>query len=142
MASTRKPFPQERIRDAHFRELVDSLCTRTGMHVNPPNVESVLTFIQGYCYAQTGGPLTGFAQWLVVRQNGGNNLFWTGHAKMALAEMDADPPDHDTDPDLSKLNALFTEFFNYRDENGTTKIFDDYAKWLRRQTWYDGPLSS
>ena len=59
---------------------------------------------------------------------------------MAIADIDAAPPKYDIDPDLPKLNALFKEFFDNRHANGVTKIFDDYAKWLRRRSWYDGPL--
>jgi hypothetical protein len=48
------------------------------------------------------------------------------------------PEDHERL--IGRLGNLFDEFFKYRRENGVTKLFYDYACWLRRKRWYEGPL--
>jgi hypothetical protein len=41
---------------------------------------------------------------------------------------------------IEKLGELLAEFFEDRRRRFVTGILHDYAKWLLRKKWYDGPL--
>jgi hypothetical protein len=41
---------------------------------------------------------------------------------------------------IEKLGELLAEFFEERRRRLVTGILHDYAKWLLRHRWYDGPL--
>jgi hypothetical protein len=104
------------------------------------NFESVCAYLNGYNAACNGGPLIGFQQWLIVRANGGNNIFWTKLAEMEIGtglEREQAPSSEQM---IEALGQLLAKFFEYRRTNGITKIFHEYAKWLLRKSWYTGPL--
>ncbi len=135
-----EPFPTERIHDPQFEELVAGICARPSMYVSPATFGAVCAYIQGFDAARSGGPLTGLQQWLVVRANDGNNLAWPALAERLLPVQLAERELSGEEPRISALGCLLSEFFEYRRDNGLTKLFHDYAKWLLRKSWYTGPL--
>jgi hypothetical protein len=133
----RGPFPSEVIHDPDFEQLVADICRRPGIYVFPETFDAVCTYLDGFNAARHGGPLIGLHPWLVVRANGGNNLVWTA---LALQQLPLSPGETGDSAQIQALARLLTEFFEYRKANGITKVFHEYAKWLLRKKWYDGPL--
>jgi len=133
--------------ETDFSELVVSICKRAGMYVYPSTFWGVCAFIDGFNAARDEGPLNGFREWLVVLRKGGDNFHWIGLVETVLdipsgamtREMNGMTKEqHETA--IALLGGLFTKFFEHRAQNGVTKIHYDYARWLLRQGWYDGPL--
>jgi hypothetical protein len=120
-----------------IQQLVDSVCKRPGMYVCPPTFDGVCAYLSGFDSARDGGPLQGLREWLVVRLRNGNNLHWTGLARMALRLEDTDSSEA-----IARLGLLLEEFFEYRQQHGVARIFCDYGQWLSKQSWYDGPLKT
>ncbi len=137
------PLSSELIRDPEFDQLIASICKHPQMYVNPATLGGVCAWIDGFNHGRGGSPLLGLREWLVVRARGGNNLHWTGLAFREIAgDRNADYNRGD-DPELiTKLGQFLQDFLAYREANGLSKIFWDYAEWLRRQEWYSGPLTS
>jgi hypothetical protein len=139
--SIEDPYPSERVHDPQFGVLVEHLCSRPGMYVHPPTVDTVCAFIDGFDAGRHGVLLLGFQQWLVVRTNGGNNLHWSALAKRVLSAESASEADQgDERHQIRDMGRLIAEYLRYRDENGITKVFYDYGRWLLRKRWYQGPL--
>ncbi len=134
-----KPRPTELVSDALFEALVLSLCKRPGMFVQQPYFESVSAYLQGYDAANFGGPLIGFHQWLVLKSNGGDNVGWHGNVRHLIG---ASHSPLSEEVAAARLGEVILQFIVYRRENGLTKIFYDYGKWLLRKSWYSGPLRS
>jgi hypothetical protein len=137
---TSGPFPNEQVHASDFEQLVTNICQRPSMFVCPPSYETVCAYLTGFDAARNGGPLTGLHPWLVLRCNEGNNLVWQALASKQLALWSVDTNLPEEDLRIRALGRMLAEFFEYRRDNGTTKIFYDYAKWLLRRSWYDGPL--
>jgi hypothetical protein len=110
------------------------------MYVGAANFSAVVAYIDGFNAALCGGPLLGFHQWLVVQANTGNNSHWAGLLRVLV------PPPTGCDATkaeehwIQAAGQLITEYLRYRDENGITKVYHDFAKWLLRKRWYRGPL--
>jgi hypothetical protein len=105
----------------------------------------VCSYLEGFDAARDSGPLMGFQPWLVLNRNGGNNVGWPVHVMMiALGEMpgsDISELSKRQNRDcLSQLGALLGAFFDERNRRGVEGILHDYAKWLLRKKWYEGPL--
>jgi hypothetical protein len=135
------PLPSELIYDPQFDELVAGIGKHPAMYVVPPTFAAVLGYLDGFSRGRGGAPLLGLREWLVLRAGGWNNLNWTG---LACREITGD---HDErlacgdDPQLiAALAGLLQEFLDYRRANGLSKVFWEYAEWVRRQDWYSGPL--
>lgn len=117
------------------------------MFVWHANYDTVTNFIVGYDTAIQSGALQGFREWLVVKNNGGNNLFWPVLV-LSLAFPDAEDPVEalNASPEsqahaLSTLFDLIEEFIEIREDrshDGIRRVFFEYEKWLQRQDWY-GP---
>ena len=123
-------------------EVIRHLCENPGMYVSPANLATVMAYLSGFDRARDGGPLCGFREWLIVRLNEGNNLAWTGLAPRLFPSV-ADQVGLDPENEASSIRALgavLEMFFKFRDEQGLTKIFHDYGKWLLKHQWYTGPL--
>lgn len=135
------PLPSELIRDPEFDSLVEHIGRHPAMVVNPPTLAGVIGFIDGYNRGRGGSPLLGLREWLVLRARGWNNLHLSG---LACREIAGDRNAAFTRSDDSELMAalcrLVSEFLAYREANGLSKLFWEYAEWLRRQDWYSGPL--
>lgn len=134
-----KPFYSELVDDADFERLVQSICSRPGMYVmsEADLFTAVHSYLAGYDRGRGGAPLMGFQQWLVTRANGGNNVHWPGTHRRDLQPSSG----HTSDEQLVRaLGELILDFLVARRRRGLTAIFRDYAEWLTRQEWYDGPL--
>ena len=57
-------------------EVFKSVAKRPEMYMRGANLQLYIAFITGYDCAQENGPLAGFCEWLVVKNNSGNNLSW------------------------------------------------------------------
>ena len=85
--------------------------------------------------------MLGLREWLVVRAQGWNNLHWSGLACREIAGDRVAACTHGDAPELiAALAGLLQKFLTYREANGLSKLFWEYAEWLRRQDWYSGPL--
>jgi hypothetical protein len=130
---------------ADFEDLVAKICKRPGMYVGCDSFAAVCAYLHGYDAARDEGPLMGFHAWMVLRQDSGNNVGWDW---LVLADAIGPMPGRDI-AELSadqnrlcvqKLGELLAEFFADRRRRTLTGILHDYAKWLLRKKWYDGPL--
>lgn len=135
-----EPFPSELVYDPQFEQLVGQLCLYPGMYVSPATFGAVCAYLDGFNAARSGGPLVGLQQWLVVRANTGNSLHWSGLAQDLAADHPADAELKDEERAIRALGRLLAAFFDYRRENGVTKVFHEYARWLLRRSWYTGPI--
>src|SRR5262245_38511646 len=135
------PFASEVIPDDHFESLIEAICKRPQMWVNPATFDTVCALIQGYDMALWNAPLLGLREWLVVRLDWGNNLNWSSLALKCLSGNDSLSKGHTEGAKfIEPLGRLLFEFLKYRRSRGLTIIFSAYAEWLRHQEWYDGPL--
>jgi hypothetical protein len=135
------PFPSEIIPDEHFSDLIIAICKRPQMWLGQPSFDAVCAMLQGYDLALWKAPLLGLRDWLVVRVDGWNNLNWSGLALRCLIGKAAASEAPSSGAELLEpLGQLLVEFLEYRRANGLTMIFADYAEWLTRQDWYEGPL--
>ena len=115
------------------------------MYVGCESFAAVCAYLHGFDVARDEGPLMGFHPWMVVRQGAGNNLGWD---VLVLGEAIGQMPGRDIaelSPEqdrrcIEKLGELLAQFFEERRKRYVTGILHDYAKWLLRQEWYDGPL--
>lgn len=116
-----------------FLPLIQHLCKRPGMYVVPPQMGTVIAFIDGFNVASNGEPLAGFREWLVVRANGGNNLAWGGIVQCMLRpNMRVDEFCQSNDEQLfQSLANLLTEFTDERNKFGKDKILHDYQQWYK-----------
>ena len=141
MSPNNDPFPAETWPAPELAALVADLSARPGMFVQPVSVGTVAAYIYGFNAARGSGPLLGFREWLIVRVNGGNNLPW-----VSLVMQLAPPgPESEAVEDRERRRISFmaetiTEYLRYRQDNGVTKVYYDYGKWLLRKRWYRGPL--
>jgi hypothetical protein len=112
------------------------------MHVAPAKLDTVMAYLRGFDVARDGGPLCGLREWLIVRLNEGNNQVWEGLVTRlfpAVAEQVGYQPGEEASR-IRALGAVLEVFFQYRREQGLTKIFHDYGKWLLKHRWYNGPV--
>lgn len=128
-----------------FEDLAAKVCKRPGMFVGCDSFAAVCAYLHGFDVARDEGPLMGFHPWMVLRQDAGNNVAWEG---LVLSEAIGPMPGCDIaelSPEqnrrcVQKLGELLAEFFEDRRRRLVTGILHDYAKWLLRKKWYDGPL--
>lgn len=115
------------------------------MFIGCDSFAAVCAYLHGFDVAREEGPLMAFHPWLVLRRGGGNNVAWDS---LVLDEAIGPMPGRDIaelSPEQNrrcteKLGELLAKFFEDRRRRLVTGILHDYAKWLLRQRWYDGPL--
>jgi len=128
-----------------FEDLAAKVCKRPGMFVGCDSFAAVCAYFHGFDVARDEGPLIGFHPWMVLRQGSGSNVAWEG---LVLVEAIGTMPGRDISelsPEenrkcIQKLGDLLAAFFEERRKRLVTGILHDYAKWLLRQKWYEGPL--
>jgi hypothetical protein len=135
-----EPYAHECHSDWQFEQLLSRFCQTPGMYITPVNYDTMCAYLQGFDAARNGGPLLGFAQWLIVRANSGNNLHWRGLAKLQLVVELKDKNLPQGEQEVQALGRLLQIFFEERKQLGITKIYYEFGKWLLRKSWYDGPL--
>ena len=126
----------DQIHAPEFEQLVVNLCKRPGMYVGVPSYVAVCAYLDGFDAGRDHGPLMGLHQWLVVRYGNGDNLHWPGLIRH-LFPGGVDSSDEEA---IRDLGQVLGEFFECRRSQGVTKVFHEYAKWLLRRSWYQGPL--
>jgi hypothetical protein len=135
------PYASELIHDLEFNRLVANIGQHPGMYVTPPTLGGIMAYMDGFSRGRGGSPLLGLREWLVVRAQEGNNLHWAGLVCREISDdRDAGLTRREDPKLLTALTELLQEFLAHREANGLSKLFWDYAKWLRRQDWYSGPL--
>ncbi|MEM6257878.1 MAG: hypothetical protein AAF711_10295 [Planctomycetota bacterium] len=131
------PYTTELVHAREFEETVALLLKRSGMYVQHENYHAVTAFILG----MDQGELIGLHQWLVVKLDGFNNIRWDASIpELSVKSIWPINSEEDHQKAIKLLGATLSEFFEYRRKVGLTKIFYDYANWLLKQDWYDGPL--
>jgi hypothetical protein len=113
---------------------------RPGIYLGEKSLRAVVAYLDGFNIARGGAPLLGFHEWLVVRVNGGTNIHWHALAELLRPVEARSDADHGEDARIAALGRVVEEYLRYRQENGLTKVFYDYGRWLLRKRWYDGPL--
>jgi hypothetical protein len=110
------------------------------MYVGCADFSAVVAFLDGFNAARGGGPLLGFREWLVVKANTGNNLHWAGLVKLLNRPRPAEGGEREEGFWIETLGRVIAEYLAFRAENGITKVYYDYGRWLVRHRWYRGPL--
>jgi hypothetical protein len=107
---------------------------RPGMYLRVNTFDVVVSFIDGYNAAVSGGLLVGLREWLIVRIDGANNLAWSELVLFALGNPEV------RGDQAALINGLFDileEFMAVREgPDGLRRIYAAYEKWLERQEWY------
>jgi hypothetical protein len=113
---------------------IANIRNRPGMYLRANTFDVVVSFIDGYDIAISGGLLIGLREWLIVRVDGSNNLAWSG---LILAAQGDPAAAGDQAALISGLFSLLEEFMKVREEpDGLRRIYAAYEKWLKRQEWY------
>jgi len=116
------------------------------MYFAQPSYEVVAAFLLGFDLATEGGALRGFREWLIVRNDGGNNLAWGELVLQSVFSGDSDPKARAKEAPQEAIDTIFKlvrEFSLARAEpEGMRRILLSYEGWLRRQDWYtpDSPV--
>ena len=127
-----------------FRTVFENVRLRTGMYIVDATYESVAAFVLGYDIACEGGVLVGFREWLIPRVGTGNNQGWPELALyLAFPEADRRVPVRLT-AEMQKhaIDSLFRTISEFDDARrnrggGLRKVYLEYERWLRTQSWYD-----
>jgi hypothetical protein len=91
---------------------------------------AVRAYLEGFNQARSGAPLFGFHQWLVVRNNGQNNVAWEVTARKNLPAVDESEEFDKRHPDIAALGKLLAEFFADRRKLGLSKILRAHEEWM------------
>jgi hypothetical protein len=127
------PHRYDTIHDADFEDMVDHMCRRPSMWVTDRTIGAVCAYLNGYDQARSGAPLFGLHQWLVVRTDAQNNIWWEATARQNLPEVD-DSVDFEKDHrDIAALGRLLAEFFADRRTLGLAKILRAHEELLERR---------
>ncbi len=95
--------------------------------------QSVIAFVEGVDFAFRGGGLAGFREWLVVKNNGGNNLGWPAHILFMcypdkfINLADLGNVDHRMVTDT--MFELIEAFESEKEKKGLGRIFREYEEW-------------
>lgn len=124
------------------KHIILRICQRPGMWVSPPTFNAACGFILGLDSSRDGGPLNGFHEWCVLRLRGGANVHWHRLVEKLTGfnACDAGASLEQHEAAIGRLGAIMEEFLKYREKNGVVAIYYEYARWLLKQNWYDGPL--
>jgi hypothetical protein len=120
---------------------IESFMKRPGMYIQPVNLDTACSFLNGYATATVGDPLVGFHEWLVTRVGHGNNLAWP-YLIECLAFPDADDPSAERQAADSKemVDFLFRSLREFQADlesrHGLRGVYLRYERWLRTQDWY------
>jgi len=127
-----------------YLDLFDRVRLRPSMYFVRPSFEAASAFVLGFDMANEGGVLAGFTEWLIVRNNGPNNIAWSALVLAAAFPDKSDRSRHvqesaqATEHAINTLFELIREFTDVkRRHDGLRRIFLEYEAWLRRQSWYD-----
>ena len=127
----------------NFGLSLDNLRKNPAGYLPEKSFVAVVSFLLGYDASCQGGLLLGFHEWLVVRQNFGDNLHWSATVLFlsfpAAESLDDARMKSREEPDIAigTLFDLISEFSGIRQKrNGLQEIFSQHKKWMdgrRRQ---------
>ena len=126
-----------------FRTVFENVRLRTGMYIPDATYEAVAALVLGYDIASEGGVLVGFREWLIPQVGTGNNQGWPALVlHLAFPEADRRAPVRLSDEmhkqAIDSLFRIIAEFDDLRRmPDGLRKVYLDYERWLRTQSWYD-----
>ena len=122
----------------HYRNLLTAVRQRPSMHGLDGTYATITAFVLGCDAGSSGGMLTGFREWLVVRLDNGNNLGWPALIRHLAPQGWTHPltPEADTEA-VTALFDLLEEFLEQREQpDSLFKIYTAYQDWLKTQSWY------
>lgn len=127
----------------HHSDLFAFIRQRPSMYVSEPSYNTITAFITGFDQASHGGVLVGFREWLIVLNDGPNNLSWPSLVLSSAFPDASSPESHVRDSDEADRHAtdhlfqLLEDFTEKRDRaDGLRRIYLEYENWLRHQDWY------
>lgn len=123
----------------YYRDLLAAVRQRPTMHVLDASYATMSAFVLGCDAGSSGGMLTGFREWLIVRLGTGNNLAWTALIRHLTPGGLVHPLTAETDAAaVSTLFDLLDEFLEQRERrDGLLTIYSAYQSWLNTQSWHD-----
>lgn len=103
--------------------------------------DAAVAYVEGANAACDGGLLRGFREWLIVKFGGGNSLVWWALVLFLIFPESKNPlVEYDKFDDqqalIEQMYGLLDNFYEERQEKGLRRIYMDYEKWLRTQSWY------
>ena len=75
-----------------------------------------------------------------MRANGGLSQHWAGLIGQVVRPNKDEETLTEEERKIRQLGRIMSEYFEYRKSNGITKVYHEFAKWLLRKKWYEGPL--
>lgn len=125
-----------------IHKLFNDFRQRPGMYTLGSYSEAA-AFVMGADMATGGDTLEGFREWLVVKNDGGNNLAWSALVLDLAFPKRSDPesaPGESSDANriaIEKLFGLIDEFLEDKVDRGLDTLNEEYQAWLQAQEWYD-----
>jgi hypothetical protein len=122
----------------HYRDLLASVRQRPSMHGLDGSCAAVTAYVLGCDAGSSGGILTGFREWLIVRLGSGSNLAWPALIRHLTPQDRTHPLTPDADAAaVTTLFQLLDEFMEQREQpDSLFKIYTAYQAWLNTQSWY------
>jgi len=122
----------------HYRDLLASVRQRPSMHGLDGSCAAVTAYVLGCDAGSSGGILTGFREWLIVRLGSGSNLAWPALIRHLTPQDRTHPLTPDADAAaVTTLFQLLDEFMEQREQpDSLFKIYTAYQTWLNTQSWY------
>jgi hypothetical protein len=125
---------------------LEQVAKHPGMYLPRVEFDVAAGLIQGFDLASSGGLLTGFREWLVVRVGYGNNLAWTELALRAIFAKEESPrqilPKNGIQQNaVEGLFKLLGTFWHERNlPQGLCSIYCKYQDWQEEQDWHGNPI--
>jgi hypothetical protein len=122
----------------HYRDLLTAVRQRPSMHGLDGTYATMTAFVLGCDAGSSGGMLTGFREWLVVRLDNGNNLSWPALIRHLAPQGWTHPLTPGADAEaVTALFDLLEEFLEQREQRDSLfKIYTAYQEWLKTQSWH------
>ncbi len=126
------------------RQMLRSVRLRPGMYFGGSTLryDQLVAFVTGVDMGSQGALLAGFREFLILKYDGGSNLWWSALV-MRLRVPDASIP-LETEDDQAAVNGLFDLLDEFLAETGSafgaTRIYHEYFLWLQQQSWYKPEL--
>lgn len=122
----------------HHRDLLASIRQRPSMHGLDSSYATITAFVLGCDAGSSGGMLTGFREWLIVRLGHGNNLTWPALVRHLTPDGWTHPLTPEADAQaVTTLFQLLEEFLEQREQpDSLFKIYIAYQAWLNTQSWH------
>ena len=118
-----------------LKEIIEGMIKRPGMFVSEPHFSNMCSFLNGYDFANDGGVLVGFREWLVTTLEYGDNFTWDGLINHYIL---INFPEFTEKDKVEKLGTFILNFLEEKEKyRGLKLIYINYELWLRAQSWYN-----